>query len=415
MKTAKTIFPVVLLLMPISMFCFQDGAHVLPQGMIATNDPSRLPLPASGYQIYLVGEAHGNQQTKAVLMGYLGRLYSESSLRDIFLEEDQAYEEEAQSFVTGKQDNLPEGLCLRADILNCLREFNRGLPLDKKIRVHLVDVDSPEPTIRQHLVRLINKIGTSAENIKIPDERLSLAGTGSIIERLAQLTSDRDILSGLRTVKQSLILYDSGLRIHTGATEGNPLDPVREEAITANLLDVLYAVQPGSLLGLYGAAHVPKGTRTFQDPKKGTLHFTPLSGRLERFGVSVYRTICYPLAGAGIWRQQSFKLPVGPAASDFRLSSGETMQDVLGSAPDSEFFYMDLAKDVPPGIRIQAPLRGDSPISYEKAMEAIAQFRIRTQSMTPGTIAENPSEQFDSIIFLREATPMKDQCPSMNK
>jgi hypothetical protein len=117
-------------------------------GVIASNDPNSLPLPTSGYQVYLVGENRGNQQTKAVLMGYLGRLYNESSLRDVFLEEDQAYEEEAQSFVQGKQDNIPEGLCLRADILKRLREFNRGLPWDKKIRVHLVDIDSPEQTIR---------------------------------------------------------------------------------------------------------------------------------------------------------------------------------------------------------------------------------------------------------------------------
>jgi hypothetical protein len=147
MKIAKPFFAVILLLMPVSLFCFQDGTRNLPQGVIATNDPSSLPLPTSGYQVYLVGEAHGNQQTKAVLIGYLNLLYNKSSLRDVFLEEDQAYEEEAQSFVQGLQDNLPEGLCLRADILNLLREFNQGLLLNKKIRVHLVDIDSPEQTI----------------------------------------------------------------------------------------------------------------------------------------------------------------------------------------------------------------------------------------------------------------------------
>jgi hypothetical protein len=410
MKMAKLFFPVILLLMSVPLFCFQNNASVLPQGVIATNDPSSLPFPTSGYQVYLVGEAHGNQQTKDVLIGYLNLLYSKTSLRDVFLEEDQAYEEEAQSFVQGKQDNLPEGLCLRADILNRLREFNRDLPSDKKIRVHLVDIDSPEQTIRQHLVSLINRIGTSAENIKIPDERLNLASMESIIERLTQLTSNRDILSGLRTVKQSLILFGSGLRIHTGATEGNPLDPVREEAITSNLLDVLHAVQPGSVLGLYGAAHV-QAIRSSTDFRRGAPQFTPLSERLERAGVRVYRTICYPLAGLGIWRQQSFKIPTGQAASDFRLSSGETMQDVLRSAPDPEYFYFDLAKGVPLRIQTQAPLKGTMSV-YDNAIE---QLRILIQSRFLGAMTENLSEQFDSFIFLREATPMKDQCPSMNK
>jgi hypothetical protein len=80
---------------------------------------------------------------------------------------------------------------------NLLREFYQGLPLNKKIRVRLVDIDSPELTLRQRLVSLINRIGASAENIEIPEGRFSLASTGSIIERLTQLTSNRKILSGL--------------------------------------------------------------------------------------------------------------------------------------------------------------------------------------------------------------------------
>jgi hypothetical protein len=412
MKMAKPFFAVILLLMPVSLFCFQAVTRDLPRGVIATNDPSSLPLPTSGYQVYLVGEAHGNQQTKAVLIGYLNLLYNKSSLRDVFLEEDQAYEEEAQSFVQGLRGSLPEGLCLRADILNLLREFNQGLPLDKKIRVHLVDIDSPERAIRQHLVSLINRIGASAENIKIPEERFSLAGMGSIIERLTQLTSNREILSGLRTVKQSLILFDSGLRIHTGPFEGNPLDPIREEAITANILDVLNAVQPGSVLGLYGAAHVQKVTGSSADFGRSASQFTPLSERLERAGIRVHRTICYPLGGVGLWRQQSFKLPQGQVASDFRLSSGETMEDLLRSAPDFEFFYFDFAEGVPLRIQIQAPPQGTITSALENAIE---QIRIRIQSKFMGAMTENLSEQFDSFIFLRRATPMIDQCSSINK
>jgi hypothetical protein len=407
MKMAMLFISVILLLMPVSLFCFQDGASVLPEGVIATNDPSSLPLPTSGYQVYLVGEEHGNQQTKDVLIGYLNLLYNKSSLRDVFLEEDQAYEDGAQSFVRGKQDNLPEGLCLRADILNRLRDFNQRLPRDKKIRVHLVDVDSPEKTIRQHLVSLIAKIGTSAGSIKIPEEGLSLASTGLIIERLTQLTSNRDILSGLRTVKQSLILFDSGLRIDTGPTEGNIGDPVREEAITANILDVLHVAQAGSVLGLYGAAHVQK---LIARPSKS--QSIPLSERLEKAGVTVYRTMCYPLAGVGIWRQQSIKLPSGPAASSFSLSTGETMQDVLRSVADPEFFYFDLAKGVPLRIQIQASPT-NSMAENAGIQGLLEKLQLLSQSRFIGNMSGNLSGQFDSLIFLREATPMKDQCPSM--
>jgi len=84
------------------------------------------------------------------------------------------------------------------------------------------------------------------------------------------------------------------------------------------------------------------------------------------------------------------------------------MQDVLGNVADFEFFYFDLAKGVPLRIQIQAPVEVTG-TALEKAME---QFRQGIQS---AFMIENLSEQHDSFIFLREATPMKDQCPSTNK
>jgi hypothetical protein len=377
----KAVFLMILFLLPVSLFPIQDGEGALPQGVVATNDPRDLPLPASGYDVYLAGESHGNQETKAVFLGWLFQLYRKASLRDVAIEEDQAYEEAAQAFVQGERNDLPQELCLRADILNGLREFNRLLPADKKLRVHLVDIDSPEQTIRQHLISLKNRLGSSASAIQIPEDILSIANTASLIERMSQLTSKQDILAGLRTVRQSLALYETGLRIHTGPFEGNPADPVREETITANLLDVLRAIQPSSVLALYGAAHVQKGTGPFPLPE---FRGGALSDRLEKSGIKVYRTFCYALAGSSLWREHSIKLPAGPAASDFTLSSGGTLDDVLRSAPDSEFFYFDFAKG--------------------------AQLRIHIPYDPRRPPPENASGQFDSYIFLRKATPMKDQC-----
>ena len=197
-----------------------------------------------------------------------------------------------------------------------------------------------------------------------------------LIERLTHLTSNKGILAGLRTVRQSLILFDKGLRIYNDNIEGDTTDPVREEAIAANVLDVIRAVQPNSLLGLYGFAHVQKGG--------GGIQF-PLSDRLEKAGVMVYRTVCYPLTGASIWRQHGFEYPVGPAASDFKLSSGKTIEDVLENVPDSEFLYLNFAKGIQLQVQNWNPNWGAEPIAF-------------------------PSEQFDSYIFLREVTPMKDQC-----
>ncbi len=90
-----------------------------------------------------------------------------------------------------------------------------------------------------------------------------------------------------------------------------------------------------------------------------------------------------------MWRQQSMKLPAGLGASDFELSSGETMQDVLRSVLDFEFFYLDLTKGIPLRVQIRDPFRGIAP--------------------------DSPGEQFDSFIFIREAAPMKDQCPPVKE
>jgi hypothetical protein len=40
-------------------------------------------------------------------------------------------------------------------------------------------------------------------------------------------------------------------------------------------------------------------------------------------------------------------------------------------------------------------------------------IKLLSQSRFIGNMSGNLNGQFDSLIFLREATPMKDQCPSM--
>ena len=79
----------------------------LPAGFIAASDPDGLPLPVSGYRIYLVGESHGNLENETVFLSYLSRLYRDAGLRDVVIEEDQAYDDEAKAFVQGKSTALP--------------------------------------------------------------------------------------------------------------------------------------------------------------------------------------------------------------------------------------------------------------------------------------------------------------------
>jgi hypothetical protein len=87
----------IIFLQPVLLFSLQDRENVLPKGVFAANDPKDLPLPSSGYDVYLLGESHGNQETKDVFLGWLFNLYRKASLRDVVIEEDQAYEEDAQA------------------------------------------------------------------------------------------------------------------------------------------------------------------------------------------------------------------------------------------------------------------------------------------------------------------------------
>ena len=131
MKFTKSALGIVLTFLPI--FCssqVQNGR--LPHGVFATNESSALPLPKSGYQVYLIGETHGIQETRTLLLAYLRLLYRASGLRDVVLEEDQAYQNAALDFTQGRRDDLPIALCLRANMLEALRD---GRPIALAIRL----------------------------------------------------------------------------------------------------------------------------------------------------------------------------------------------------------------------------------------------------------------------------------------
>ncbi|NIV35572.1 MAG: hypothetical protein GWN58_40810, partial [Anaerolineae bacterium] len=77
-------------------------ALLQPQpGIYLTSNLSTLPLATSGYDLYVVGEMHGQQQMAELLLSYLAELHRTLGLRDVILEEDQAYEQEANDYVLG--------------------------------------------------------------------------------------------------------------------------------------------------------------------------------------------------------------------------------------------------------------------------------------------------------------------------
>lgn len=131
----------------LSLIVFLGGAALTgiqpaAPGVQAARGTGDLPLPTQGVEAYLVGELHGLEENEVFQAEYLKRLYAESGVRDVAIEEDAVYEDAARAYVAHRSDSLPRSLCLRAGILSRIRRFNQELGRDA-IRVHLVDIDSP--------------------------------------------------------------------------------------------------------------------------------------------------------------------------------------------------------------------------------------------------------------------------------
>ncbi len=307
------------------------------RGVWAANDATGLPFPVSGYQIYLIGEMHGVRQNVTAFEACLKRL-ADSGLRDVAIEEDAVYERAAQDYVTGASDGVPEALCLRAGVLEVVRRLNRGRAVGQLIRVHLTDIDSPASAIRQHLELLKSRF-PGAQSIPIPDAR-NIKGRGlRTVEKLRQRMPVGGGWHGeMRTIEYSIQAYREGLEIGVGQSRGSPYLESREEAVAANLKDVLNQPDCRGVLVQYGMDHVSKAERNDGGPGRDQ-PFAPLALRLERSGVKVFSLLTLPLGGTWRWRGKS-----GPLlwnASDARLSTGEPLDRVLKEAQYPSMLYVD--------------------------------------------------------------------------
>jgi len=361
-----------------------ENIEVRP-GVYMSNDPADFPFPTSGYTVYFVGESHGNHETKSVFQAYLKKLYKEAGLRDVILEEDQAYETEANAYVHGATDELPTGLCLRADILRQIREFNSGLSDNEKVTVHLVDVDSPFPIVYKHLVELHSQLGEAGNSISIPElsefQYSSLEKKHALIDELRPVSNRQsDILNGLETVRLSLEWYYSGNEVDTGWPIGTPrwYYPIREDVITKNIEYILSQLDGKPVLAFFGLSHGMKVQAYTNPPVKG---FKSWAQRLAEKNISIYSTAIYGVSGTSIWRGKA--LPSDDELlKEFQLMDGTTIISLFDSQPDSNIIYSDLREESNSTIKLSADLL-DIPAS---------QF-------------------FDGIIIFKEFTPMENVCP----
>ena len=364
----------VLLVVVLLSGCARD-IEVRP-GVYMSNDPADFPFPTSGYSIYVLGETHGNKETKIVFHSYLQSMYKQANLRDVILEEKQAYETDANAYARGLTASLPEGLCLRADILGQIREFNSNLPDEEKVTVHLVDVDSPFPVIYKHLLELRSQIGSSAESIQISElSELRYANSENVyalIDGLRTVARDQpDVLNGLNTVRSSLEWYYLGNDLDTGFGSSHSYFPMREDIITQNIQHLITQLDGKPILAFFGASHGMKALATGMDMESWVQ-------RLSKEGVNVFSIAIYGASGSGYWRGEVLDYTGG--IDDIQFADGNHLLTLFNSYPENEVAYFDLHADENAAIMLP-------PIDVPYG------------------------QLYDGLILFKEFTPMENACP----
>jgi hypothetical protein len=305
-------------------------------GVSAGQQPESLPLPTQGYLVYLVGELHGIAENEEFELHYLKQLHSASGLRDVAIEEDAVYENDAQAFVDGKSDALPPSLCLRAGILYGIRRLNGELSKDSNIRVHLTDIDSPGAAIRRHLEAIQKRL--NANSVRIPKESAIKQHGLETVAQLKRVAADSGTRSDLRTIEFSILAYQQGLEVDIGPPKGSPYLDSREQAVAANIEELIGVREIPSLLVVYGSDHVSRTPRKDGGPNRDK-PFLPMALRLEQAGIKAFSVITFPLSGRSLWRGQNLDFPW--TAADGHLASGETLDQVLAAVPGTQFLYID--------------------------------------------------------------------------
>jgi hypothetical protein len=362
----------------------QKATEIQP-GIYMGNDSAGFPFPTSGYSVYIVGETHGNHETKLVFRAFLENLHRKAGLRDVILEEDQAYEPEANAYVLGQTDVLSDELCLRADLLGQIREFNAALPERKKVHVHLVDVDSPLRTIHKHLTDLHAQLGTKADSISIPAlaevDRKGPNFLYGLIDKLKEVSADQpDVLNELETIHLSVRWYYLGNRLEAGWPTGNRRNftPVREDIMTKNINYLLSELNGKPVLAFFGTGHGMKAEGLVYPPVPG---FKAWAQRLVEGNVKVYSIGIFGESGSGYWHGK----PI-PNDSEYigqlTSSDGNYIVSLFDTHPDFKIIYTDYRVEENKDLRL-----------YSDFLDIPA------------------SQMYDGLIIFKKFTPMENVCP----
>lgn len=325
-----------------------EAVEVRP-GVYVANDASALSLPTEGYDIYVIGEEHGVHESNILFLEYLKTLHEQIGLRDIILEAPSYEEEKVNEYLCGATSTLPsDSRNAFFEILPAVREFNKTLPEDEKIRVHFVEADNIAWVVHMHLQALKKEIGVSARNIEIPalDEfrEWSEEDMMRVVDHLIEVAESNAVLHELEMVETSI----RRLFVKSGKAE------IRESIITQNIQYVLGELDGAPVLALYGYWHAQKSQGAF-----GGYHIRPWAQRLMESGISVYSVSATGIKGEKWDFYSSTRSTViCKDPNQIVFADSTTLGDIFDGNPDYDIVYVDLLREENASVRTSGDLGG---------------------------------------------------------
>jgi hypothetical protein len=382
---------------PVPTAAAESDLRVVRPGVYVTSEFGALPLPVSGYDVYLVGEApHAFCQVCILTTEYLRLLHETIGLQDLILEEPQVYERSFNEFVLGKTDTLPSHSRRWTGILLEVRTLNKRLPDAEKIRLHLLDVDRSSWEIHSHLQAVHEELGAAVEPIEIPSryefEEWSQDDMLALADQLVEAARDQQlILSELTTVQRSIEFIHAEPPSQEEPLSGRVRVGLRESTIEGNIRHLLAALDGGSVLALYGAWHTQKR-------QSQSVYFfeRPLALRLTESGVNVYSLFVTGIRGrVGMGDENSMALRTD--LHQIRFADDTTLGTVLETTPDHDLVYIDLRLETNAAIRLGVL----AAVNWAEAGRFVG---TDYQDALAGNV-------YDGIVLFGEVTPVQDACP----
>jgi hypothetical protein len=264
------------------------------------------------------------------------------------------FERGVNAFVQGLVSTLPDlwywELAGSATIrlLQEIRALNETIPEADCVRIHLVDLDFGNELIHRHLLAIHEELGQASDNVRMPDlgefETLNEEEILSIIDQMEGLTGGEGCVSeelhGLRNSVHFRFVRGAVERWEEAADQ---CTAIRDGGIAQTVECLLKRPSVGSLLALFGGAHVQKrpiATGVRVGFKTVVIQEPYWVQQLVDAGIAICSLLTCGLSGFVASHGQAAGVAVN--AEQLRFPDGTTLAEVLQGQSEFSLVYIDL-------------------------------------------------------------------------